>query len=48
MVSLAQDEPPYDPRILKTVARENAVRLGMYAEALAPGAVRIGDSIQLL
>jgi uncharacterized protein YcbX len=48
MVSLAQDELPYDPRILKTVARENAVCLGVYAEALTPGVIHIGDSIQIL
>lgn len=48
MVGLAQDELPYDPRILKAVARMNAVCLGVFAEVLAPGTIRIGDSIRLL
>src|SRR5262249_49222110 len=48
MVGLAQDALPYDPRILKAVARVNAVCLGVYAEVLTPGTIRIGDSIRLL
>jgi uncharacterized protein YcbX len=48
MVGLAQDELPSDPRILKAVARVNAVCLGVYAEVLTPGTIRIGDSIRLL
>lgn len=48
MVGLAQDELPYDPRILRAVARVNAVRLGVYAEVLTPGAIHVGDRIRLL
>lgn len=48
MVGLAQDELPYDPRILKAAARVNELCLGVYAEVLTPGTICIGDSIQLL
>lgn len=48
MVSLAQDELPADARILRAVARVNAACLGVYAEVLTPGAIRLGDSIRLL
>ena len=48
MVNLAQDELPYDPRILRTIARVNAICVGIYADVLTPGAIRIGDSIRLL
>jgi uncharacterized protein YcbX len=48
MVNLAQDELPDDPHILRAVARANAVCLGVYADVLTPGAVRIGDCIGLL
>lgn len=48
MVGLAQDELPADPRILKAVVRANAARLGVYAEVLTPGAIRIGDHIRIL
>lgn len=48
MVGLAQDELLADTRILRAVARVNAVCLGVYAEALTPGAIHIGDRIELL
>lgn len=48
MVSLAQDELPYDPRILRAVARVNSARLGVYAQVLTPGVIHVGDRIRLL
>ncbi len=48
MVGLAQDELPHDARILKAAARVNAVCLGVYADVLAPGTIRVGDSIRFL
>ncbi len=48
MVTLAQDELPKDPRILRVIARMNAACIGVYANVLAPGAIHIGDHIRLL
>ncbi len=48
MVGLAQDELPADMRILRKVAQMNAARLGVYADVLTPGVVRVGDSIAFL
>jgi hypothetical protein len=48
MVNFAQDELPADARILRAIARVNAACLGVYAEVLAPGAIRTGDRIELL
>jgi uncharacterized protein len=48
MVTLAQDELPYDPRILRAVTHVNDVCLGEYAEVLAPGAIHVGDLVRLL
>ncbi|MGZ3584240.1 MAG: MOSC domain-containing protein [Ktedonobacterales bacterium] len=48
MVGLAQDELPNDSRILREVARVNAACLGVYADVLTPGAIRIGDRIRLV
>jgi hypothetical protein len=48
MVGLAQDGLPDDARILRAVARVNAARLGVYADVLTPGVIRIGDRIRLL
>jgi uncharacterized protein YcbX len=48
MVSMAQDELPADPRILRAVVRMNAACLGVYAEVLTPGVIHVGDHIRLL
>lgn len=48
MVGLAQDDVPADGRILRAVVRANAACLGVYAVALTPGAIHIGDRIELL
>lgn len=48
MVGLAQDEMPDDSRILREVTHVNDACLGVYADVLTPGAIRIGDRIRLL
>lgn len=48
MVGLAQDDLPADARILRNVVRLNAACLGVFANALAPGAIHVGDRIRLL
>ena len=55
MPSLAQEDLPRDPQILKALARHNRIDVagslypcaGVYAVAAAPGTVRKGDSVSL-
>lgn len=55
--TLAQEELPADPGIMRTVAREHripvfdlglACRVGVYLDVLEPGTVRIGDPVTRL
>ncbi|MDX3639228.1 MOSC domain-containing protein [Streptomyces sp. MB09-02B] len=55
--TLAQEELPADPAIMRTVAREHRVPVldlgrlscvGVYLDVLEPGTVRIGDPVTLL
>ena len=48
MVHLAQDELPYDARILRAAARANSLCLGVYAEVVIPGVIRVGDRVAVL
>lgn len=48
MVSMSQDDLPADPRILRAIARVNSACLGVFAEVVTPGPVRVGDRITLL
>ena len=48
MVGFAQGGLGPDPRILRSVVEVNAACLGVYAEVLVPGAVRLGDSVRLV
>lgn len=48
MITFAQDELPNDPRILRAVVRENDAHCGVYANALVPGAIQVGDRVDLL
>lgn len=48
MVGFAQEELDPDPRILRSVVEANATCLGVYAEVLDPGAVRLGDPVCLV
>ncbi len=45
MVTLAQDELPSAPRILRAAVHANAACVGVYARVVTPGAIRIGDPI---
>lgn len=47
MTTLAQAGLPKDNGILRTVARENDVHVGVYAKVLRGGAVREGDHVGL-
>jgi hypothetical protein len=48
MTTLAQGDLPKDPGILKTAARYNEVRVGIYASVVQPGTVRIDDTVTVL
>ncbi len=37
-----------NPAVLRTVARHNDVTLGVYASVGAPGAIAVGDKVELL
>ena len=53
MPSLAQEDLPRDPRILKALAAHNRIDVagslypcaGVYAVTAAPGTVRVGDGV---
>ncbi len=48
MPTRAQGDLPDDPRIMRTIVRENAQNLGVYASVLQPGEVQDGDPVELL
>jgi hypothetical protein len=48
MTTLAQADLPKDTGILKTAAKHNQARVGVYASVLQCGHVRMGDPVQLL
>lgn len=57
MTNLAQDNLPFDPSILRTVAQANSLPLGpagtlpcagVYATVVSPGAVSAGDAVRLV
>jgi len=47
---IAQPQPglPKDPQVLRTVVRDADQNLGIYATIATPGAVRIGDPVELI
>ena len=47
MTTLAQGDLPKDPGILRTAARHNKARAGVYATVLQSGKIYCGDSIRL-
>ena len=56
MTTLAQEELPRDPSLLRTVAAANRLEIsglgtwacaGVYGDAAAPGTVRVGDEVRL-
>src|ERR1700683_887506 len=48
MTTLAQGDLPKDPGILKTAAQHNEVRIGIYAEVIQSGMVKIGDKVSII
>lgn len=47
MTTVAQDDLPKDPGILRTAARHNEVNVGVYATVERPGRIRRGDAVRL-
>ena len=47
MTTLAQDDLPADPMVLRTAARHNGAHVGVYATVIEPGMLRRGDAIRL-
>jgi uncharacterized protein len=47
MTTLAQGDLPKDPGILKTAARYNEARVGVYASVVQAGAIQVGDTVTL-
>jgi uncharacterized protein YcbX len=47
MTTLAQGDLPKDPAILKTAARYNHARVGVYASVVQAGTIRVGDTVKL-
>jgi len=47
MTTLAQGDLPKDPGVLKTAAKYNEVRVGIYAAVVQPGTIRIGDGVSV-
>jgi len=47
MTMAAQGDLPKDPSILRTIVRDAAQHLGVYATAVGSGAVRVGDPVTL-
>jgi uncharacterized protein YcbX len=45
MTTLPQGDLPKDPGILKTAARFNEVRIGVYASVVQTGVIHIGDKV---
>jgi hypothetical protein len=48
MVAFAQTDLPYDARILRRITQESDLRFGVYAEVLAPGRIKRGDSVTVV
>jgi len=48
MPTLPQPELPKEPSVLRTIVREAGQNLGVYATVAAPGAVVVGDAVELL
>lgn len=48
MTTMPQAELGAAPAVLQTLAEENAASLGIYAEILQPGTVRVGDELRFI
>ncbi|MGH7934571.1 MAG: MOSC domain-containing protein [Candidatus Binataceae bacterium] len=47
MPTLPQDELPKDPSVLRTIVRESAQNVGMYASVARTGEIAVGDEVRL-
>lgn len=47
MTTLSQGDLPKDPGILRTAAQHNAANVGVYADVIAGGTTRRGDTVRL-
>jgi uncharacterized protein YcbX len=48
MTTLPQGDLPKDPGVLKTAAKYNEVRVGIYASVIESGTVHVGDKISVI
>lgn len=48
MVTLPQPSLAKDPSVLRTIVRDGAQNLGLYCSVMTPGAVAVGDAVELL
>ena len=47
MTTLPQDDLPKDPSVLRTIVRDAAQNVGMYASVVSPGKIAVGDRVAL-
>jgi MOSC domain-containing protein len=47
MTTLPQGDLPKDPRVLRTIVKEAAQNLGVYATVLTAGGVSVGDEVEI-
>jgi hypothetical protein len=47
MTIQAQGDLPQDPSVLRTIVRQSNQNVGVYANTLSPGSVRVGDPVEL-
>ncbi len=48
MINLNPDTAIQDPAVLRTVVKQHEEGMGIYANAIVPGIVRVGDTIRLV